>query len=253
MNGTAYWVVNGQIDDDPFSKPGYDGPESLMQRGGGVFVASSGNGTVVRWAMFASNWSSLYYVSEMLSTLPAPYTLEFFLSGWFTQTIQDPYEATTRLQELVVKSDIHLRQKTYVKEVDYKFFDKVPHIIGDALSDKRASPDHCVDCVYDRSTGRFFVERIGSQSSLAKLYGMSPTSYPALTGHSYDAIVSQAYKRALTAEGPVYDHVMAVFPVSGNMNKWMGYQRVILPHAFPDGRKGVSVITEFADVGIKLP
>lgn len=253
MTGTAYWVVNGRVDDDPFRNSGLDSPELLMQRAGGVFVASSRNGTTIRWAMFASNWASLYYVGELLPTLPSPYTFEFFLSGWFTQTIEDPYLASGRLQELVVKSDVHLRQKTYVREVDHSTFGKVGKLVGQALFDRSVNPDFCVDCVFDKSSGRFFVERIGKESSLAKLYGMSPTSYPALTGHSYDTIVSQAYRRAMTSEQSVYDHVMAVFPVGSQTNKWMGYQRLIMPHSFPDGRQGVAVVTEFGDVDIKLP
>lgn len=137
--------------------------------------------------------------------------------------------------------------------MDPGFTNVVSSLMGDVIADGTAPPDYCVDCVYDPSTSRFFVERIGPESSLAKLYGLSPTSYPALTGHSYDHIVSQAYKRVMNREKSVYDHVMAVFPVGGTMNKWMGYQRVILPHMFPDGRRGVSVVTDFADVEIKLP
>jgi hypothetical protein len=253
MSGTAFWIVNGKVNNDPFNTTGNDNPEALMQRAGAVFVATGRRGTVIRWAMFASNWSSLYYVSESLATLPAPYTFEFFLSGWFSQTISEPYQAVARLQDLVVKSDIHLRQKTYVKEVDHRYYQGVSQLIGDVLTDSRVSPEYSVDCVYDKDTNRFFVERIGEKSSLAKLYGLSPTSYPALTGHSYDAIVSKAYKKAMTSDGAVYDHVMAVFPVEAQLPKWMGYQRAIMPLAFPDNRKGVSVVTDFGNVDINLP
>ncbi len=253
MDGTEYWVVNGRIDTDPFSPPDIDSPETLMQRSGGVHVKTGGGGTVVRWAMFASNWASLYYVAEALRNLHGPYTFEFFLSGWFTQTVRDPVEATLRLHDLIVKSDIHLRQKTYVKEMDTENLNTVSNLIGETLVGGRANPDNSVDCVYDPATGRFVVERIGIKTSLAKLYGMSPDSYPCLTGHSYDTIVSQAYKQSLKKEQIIYDHVMAVFPVNDTVNKWMGYQRAIFPHSFGDGRTGVSVVTEFADVEIMLP
>ncbi len=253
MDGTEYWVVNGRVDNDPFSRPGIDDPETLMQRSGGVYVNTASRGTVVRWAMFASNWASMYYVAEILGTLPGPYTFEFFLSGWFTQTVRDPVEATLRLHDLIIKSDIHLRQKTYVKEMDAYNLKSVSNLIGETIAGGRADPENCVDCVFDPSTGRFVVERIGVKSSLAKLYGMSPDSFPCLTGHSYDTIVSQAYKQSLKKEQIVYDHVMAVFPVNDTVNKWLGYQRAIFPHSFGDGRTGVSVVTDFADVEIMLP
>ena len=253
MDGTSYWVVNGKVDLDPFSDPQIKSPEQLMQRSGGVHVNTARKGTVVRWAMFASNWASLYYVAETLRNLPAPYTFEFFLSGWFTQTVNDPTEAYLRLHDLIVKSDIHLRQKTFVKAMKTDNLGSVSNLIGETLVGGRADPENCVDCVYDASTGRFVVERIGTNSSLAKLYGMAPDSFPCLSGHSYDTIVSQAYKKSLKTEQVVYDHVMAVFPVTDTVNKWMGYQRAIVPHSFGDGRKGVSVVTDFADVDITIP
>ncbi len=253
MSGTAFWVVNGKVNDDPFNTTGQDSPEALMQRAGAVFVATGKRGTTVRWAMFASNWSSLYYVGEMLATLPAPYTFEFFLSGWFSQTVNEPYQAVARLQELVVKSDIHLRQKTHVKSVSTDYPGYIPSLIGDTLADRRAAPQSSVDCIYDAQSGRFLVERIGPASTVARFYGStSPSSFPCQTGNSYDSIVSRAYKKVMETGTMHYDHVLAVFPAPAQDPKWIGYQRVILPHVFPDGRAGVTVVSELSDVDIKL-
>lgn len=253
MFGTAYWIVNGRVDADPFASTGLDSPERLMQTAGGVFVAASRTGTTIRWAMFASNWASLYYAAEILATLPPPYTFEFFLSGWFTQTIDDPSQAQARLQELVVKSDVHVRQKTYVKALAPDYAPYIPDIIGDTLADGRASPDLSVDCVFDSQSGRFLVERIGKNSTVAKWYGTtSPSSFPCQTGNSYDNIVSQAYRNVMDSGQTEYGHVLAVFPSPMQAPKWLGYQRVILPHAFPDGRNGVSVVTQVAQVDINL-
>jgi hypothetical protein len=78
MSGTAYWIVNGCVNNDPFTGTGHDSPEHLMQRGGGVFVATGRNGTVVRWAMFSSNWSSLYYVMRNSADAAGPVQLRVF-------------------------------------------------------------------------------------------------------------------------------------------------------------------------------
>ena len=253
MSGTAFWIVNGRVDNDPFNTTGQDNPEALMQHAGAVFVASGRRGTVIRWAMFASNWSSLYCVSEMLATLPGPYTFEFFLSGWFSQSVTEPQQAVARLQELVVKSDIHLRQKTHVKSVSTDYPGHIPTLIGDTLADRRAAPQSSVDCIYDAESGRFLVERIGSESAVAKYYGTtSPSSFPCQTGNSYDSIVSRAYKKVMESGLMHYGHVLAALPSPMQATKWIGYQRVILPHVFPNGRAGVTVVTEVADVDIKL-
>ncbi len=253
MDGTSYWIVNGVVDNDPMTRPGIDTPEALMQRAGGVFIQSSREGTIIRWAMFASNWASLYSVAESIQTMPGPYTFEFFLAGWFTQTVRDPQHAALRLQDLIMKSDIHLRQKTHVRTMDPSTFGAVSRLVGDTIADRRASPERAVDCVFDSHTGQFLVERVGDQSTVAKFYGTtSPTSFPCQIGNAYDHIVSRAYKRVMTEGELLYGHVLAVFPTKTVAEQWLGYQRVVLPHMFPDGRKGVSVVTEMSDVDINL-
>mgnify|MGYP000194297248 CR=1 FL=1 len=133
MNSTEYWIVNGKVDLDPYADPANSSAEKLMQHSGGVHVSAGQEGTVVRWAMFASNWASLYYVAETLLSMPGPYTFEFFLSGWFTQTVNDPSEAYLRLNDLIVKSDIHLREKTFVKSMDADNLSSVSNLIGETL------------------------------------------------------------------------------------------------------------------------
>ena len=56
-------------------------------------------------------------------------------------------------------------------------------------------PDFAVYCIYDSATGKFQVERGGPKSTIARLWGMSPVSYPCLTGHSYYQMVSRAYPK----------------------------------------------------------
>jgi hypothetical protein len=251
MDGTAYWVVNGKVDIDPFSNPHIDNPDQLMQRSGGVHVSTGRKGTVVRWAMFASNWASLYYVAETLCSLPGPYTFEFFLSGWFTQTVNDPTDAYLRLHDLIVKSDIHLRQKTFVKAMDPDISSWVPNLLADVYKERASAPDVTVDCILDPETNRFIVDRVGENSGIAKLYGGQPDTFPCLSGHSYDHVVSSAYKKVLRTGEPHYDHVVASLPMNQTAH-WFTYQRVILPHNFTDGRKGVSVVSEFGKVDINL-
>jgi hypothetical protein len=251
MDGLKYWVVNGRIDPDPFADPEVDSPETLMQRKGGVFVSSGRDGTTIRWALFAGNWASIYYVAETISNLPGPYNLEFFLAGWFTQTVRNPREASDRLQDLLVKSDIHLRQKTFVKAIPTDTTLPVPDALGAAIMDRHFPADRSVECVFDDTSGRFFVERLGRNSTIAKMWGTSPTTFPCQTGHSYDQMISQAYSTVMKTGEIHYDHVLASMVTSAQKQVWIPYQRVVLPHQFPDGRRGVAVMSEVADVDIK--
>lgn len=251
MGGLKYWVINGRVETDPFVQGEFDNPDALMQRGGGVYVISDRDGTTIRWAMFASNWSSLYYLAETIGNLPGPYTFEFFLSGWFTQTVRDPHEAACRLHDLLVKSDIHLRQKTFVKAIPANSSVYIPDALGTALIEHRFPEDRSVECVFDDTSGRFFVERLGRNSTIAKMWGTSPTTFPCQTGHSYDQMISQAYRMVMKTGEIHYDHVLASMVTSAQKQVWIPYQRVVLPHQFPDGRKGVAIMSEVADVAIK--
>ena len=141
-------------------------------------MRTGSKGSVVRWAMFASNWASLYYVADRLRNMPGPYTFEFFLSGWFTQTIVDPTDAYLRLHDLIVKSDIHLRQKTFVKAMDPDISTYVPDLLADVYNDRHSNPDVTVDCILDPETNRFVVNRVGENSGIARLFGRQPTTFP---------------------------------------------------------------------------
>ena len=58
--------------------------------------------------------------------------------------------------------------------------------------------------------------------------------------------------RSVRTGEPHYDHVVAALPMERTA-RWFTYQRVILPNNFNDGRKGVSVVSEFGKVDINLP
>ena len=251
MDGISYWVVNGRVDDDPYRIEGIDTPEALMERAGGVYVSTNRTGTTIRWALFSSNWSSLYYLMETLESLPAPYTFEFYLAGWFSQSTRDPVIARDRMHELIVKSDIHLRQKTFVKAMQPEMASWIPDLLSDVYKNRASRPEVAVDCVLEPSINRFVVQRVGEASGIAKLFGNQTTTFPCLSGHSYDHIVSRAYKQVMLSGEAHYDHVIASLPMN-NTNRWLTYQRVVLPHKFPDGRQGVSVVSEFGDVDISV-
>ena len=82
--------------------------------------------------------------------------------------------------------------------------------------------------------------------------GPEPVSFPCLTGHSYDQVVSDAYRQVLKTGEPHYDHVCAAMVTPDSTTSWLTYQRVILPHHFPDGKQGVVVVSKQAPVDIRV-
>lgn len=227
--------------------------DDVLQRRGLVAIRTSHEkGTVVRWSFFAPNWASLYYVMETLYLYPPPYHLHFFLAGWFRETYEDFESARRRIHELVAKSDIHILSRTFVHDAQPSF-QSTPTLLQDAISDLTVNPEFSVDCAADEQHGRYYVERIGSRSLLARIFGLSPVSYPCMNGGSYDQIVSACYTGVVRSGEPHYDHVMAAMNTPDRRVVWVPYQRVVLPHRFPDGRRGVTVVSEQADkIDIKI-
>jgi hypothetical protein len=221
--------------------------DEVLQRRGVVQIATSHEeGTTVKWAFFAPNWGSLYYVMETLYIYPGPYHLNFFLAGWFRETYDSNEDARQRIHELVAKSDIHILSRTFVHNARPSP-KKTPPLLQDAMSDLTVKPDFSVDLVVNDRDGRLYVERIGPQSAMAKLFGLSPVSFPCMIGGSYDQVVSACYPRVIKSGEPHYDHVVAAMSTPDRRVVWVPYQRVVLPHRFPDGRPGVTVVSEITD------
>jgi hypothetical protein len=222
----------------------------LLDRQGFVKIKSSTRGSQIEWSVFAPNWASLYFTMEWLHTFPGPYSLRYYLSGWFEEKFNDVNSARNRIDIIIGKSDIHLTRHTFVTEAD-PYRANIPDLLKTALDDGAVNPKFGVDCILDETSGKFSVERVGQKSEIARLWGMNPVSFPCLTGHSYDQVVSAAYREVVLTDRPHYDHVCAAMERDANVI-WFTYQRVILPHRFTDNKKGVVVVSKQSPVDIKI-
>jgi hypothetical protein len=120
------------------------------------------------------------------------------------------------------------------------------------LDENMAPPDFSVDCVLDEAAGRFRVERIGPKSAIARLWGLSPVSFPCINGGSYDFAVSQAYQKVLKTGSPHYDHVLAAMVRPDGEPVWVPYQRLVMLNSNRPGKRKVTVVSELAPVNITL-
>jgi hypothetical protein len=245
------WILRGEQVASTEPRPGDLREEhELFERDGFVKLVECPEGTTVMWSVFAPNWASLYAVMDRLDQAPAPVTLKYFLSGWFVETLPDSLSARRRIHTILAKSDIHLTSRTYVRPASPNRPD-IPPILKQAL-EQNAPAEFGIDCVYDSASGRFSVERVGRKSEIARVWGMSPVSYPCINGLTYDQVVSAAYHRVLTTGEPHYDHVLAAMVTPASDVFWYPYQRVILPGKFAGSRKGVFVVSKQAPVDIRV-
>ena len=251
MTNCIQWVQDGRIvAPPPGADPGQPIEErDLLQRCGYVKLVEGEGGTTIRWSMFSRNWASLYFAAEWLQGAFGPYQLQYYSAGWFNERHEQPWMAADRIHHLLHKSDVHLSQTVYIRQIT-ESSRTVPPVLQKALKDNAASEDVSIDCAYDPSSQRFRVARVGPQSTIAKLWGLNPVSYPCLIGHSYDEAVSRAYPLVTRSGEPHYDHIYAAMASARGDVVWVPYQRVVLPLVHGRSRKGVRVVTELAEVDI---
>ena len=150
---------------------------------------------MIDWSVFAPNWASLYFAMEWLGTPARPlYAAAIIFRAGSRRNYNDANAARNRIDIIIGKSDIHLTRHTFVTEADPYRAD-IPDLLKNALSDGDVNPNFGVDCMLDENSGKFNVERVGQKSEIARLWGMNPGVIPCITGHSYDQVVSAAYRR----------------------------------------------------------
>ena len=253
MNYQEFWISNGCLVDRPKSTMGTDVPErALLQSGQYIKIELSDSGTVVKWTMFAPNWASLFFVEKWLSSLSGPYKLRFFNAGWFSETYQTKEEAEQRINQLIGKADVRFSTRAYTRSF-VPTVSKLPEKLREAWEAGTALPDSAVVCSIDNTTGISQVESVGHASAIASIWGVSPVTYPCLTGHSYDRAVSGAYHEVLQTGRPNYSHVIAAMTQPDGEVQWYGYQRVVFPGIIRvNGNPTVNVMGHVSPVEIPL-
>ena len=247
MQGKTYWIDKGHLE---LSRPAHPG-DSVFHRGGLVRMVTGGMGTEIKWSVFSPCFASLFLASECLLEMTAPFMLRYYLAGWFEEMCETAPDARRRIEEIVARSDIHLLRRVFVREFDPRGR-TLPPLLQDAWLDGAAGIDHSVDCVYEEDSRRFRVDRIGAKSTIARLWGSAPVSYPCVSGGTYDRIVSAAYGDVLKQGRPRYDHVYAAMRTPAGKVMWIPYQRVIRPKPMAGGRLAVAIVTEIAKVEIHI-
>jgi hypothetical protein len=251
MDGQIYWIQAGRK--LQFSAADLVSPEVehvRLHQEGSVRVTTGAHGTEVKWSVFSPSFASLYYVIETLPTACLPVVLRFYLSGWFEEIFQTADAAIDRIEQVIGKSELHITKRAFVEQQDPSN-QNLPPLLQKMWNDQSAMDEASIDFVFDEDSQQYMIERIGSQSTIAKFYGLSPRSYPYVNGGSYDDIVYEAYSDVLKTGKRRYDHVLAAMRMPDNIVRWVPYQRIVIPKPGSKSHNRVSVVTEIAEVGIK--
>jgi hypothetical protein len=251
MDGITIWIKDGDFVEPPKKDSGIPYQDkTLMDQFGMVRIHTDNHGTTIQWSMACPNWSSLMLAAKIAPSCAAPFTIKYFNSGWFTESLPDADAAADRIEALIFKSDVRLSGRAYTSVVvpDLQF---VPDVLRAALQSGDSPDNRSVVCAVEPERETAHVEHVGKDSLIARIWGVSPNSYPCLNGHSYDRAVTPEYFRVIETGRPHYDHVLASMVRPDGELHWLGYQRVILPD-FSENRKRVRIVSELAAVKIQL-
>jgi hypothetical protein len=250
----VFWIKDGALVARPKRPNGHDYAErTLLDHFHMVKIDPGPEGTTLKWCMNSANWSSLLFAVKFLEVCPPPYTVIYLNMGWINEQYQTVEEAADRIEALIYKSDVHFSQRTYTQVFAAEESD-VPERLRKVLDRGDVADDESVTCVVDLNRDSSSVQRVGGNSLVGKIWGVSPVSFPCLSGNTYDRIVSRSYFDAVRTGKPVYDHVLAVMVKPDGDHHWVGYQRVIIPDITERAltRRHVKVTSELAPVSIKL-
>jgi hypothetical protein len=251
MNGVVMWIKDGALSACPVKENGQEYQDkTLFDKFSMVRVSCDASGTTIQWNMGCANWASLMLAAKLSAACSAPYALKYFNSGWFKDFLPDAASCEDRIEELMYKSDIRLSERAFTKVV-VPDLQVMPVALKQALETGDAPDSYSVVCAVDSERSSSHVEHVGKDSLIARIWGVSPNSYPCLNGHSYDRAVTPEYFRVVDTGVPHYDHVLASMVRPNGELHWLGYHRVIMPDV-SEPRKRVRIVSELAPVDIQL-
>lgn len=247
------WVRDGEVVARPVKNDGSSYPDKvLLDQFNMVKLESSPSGSLVQWNMACANWASLLFAINLVSVCPAPVRIKYFNAGWFEETVASSSQAAARIEALLFKSDVRFSQRVYLSD-GRPSLTEMPRELRSVVEVGDIPDDQSITCKVDLDTGMINVENIGESSLLGKVWGQVPISYPAMTGHSYDRVVSQPYFHVLRSGKMHYDQVLASMIMPDGERNWFSYHRVIIPQTSrTSGEHRVRVACAHAPVDITL-
>jgi hypothetical protein len=251
MNTVTMWVRDGAFATRPKKSNGTEyHDKTLFDKYAMVRVLTDSHGTEVQWNMSCPNWTSLMLVAKLMSASVGPFKLKYFKSGWFTETMETAIEAADRIDELIYKSDVHLNERAYTASANLDST-RMPSSLRQVLLSGTAPDERSVLCAVEPEREISNVVHIGKETLIAQIWGLSPNSYPCLSGHSFDRVVTPKYFNVVQTGRPHYDHVLASMVRPDGELHWLSYHRVILPE-LRSAQRMVRIVSEVAPVDIQL-
>jgi hypothetical protein len=252
MQGRRYWVEHGKI--GPIEAPSTaHGPvdERAKFESGQVRLTTGELGTEVKWTVLSPCTASLFATTLWLQSAKPPFILRFYACGWFEEVYEESTQASQRIENVIAKGDRHFTCHTLVKTFS---IDKAPisPFLSECINGSADINEFGVECVFEKSSQQFHVEKVGAKSPIGRAYGTFLSSFACRAEGSYSDVVSIAYAEVLQTGRPRYDQVLAAMQMPNKEIRWVPYSRLLLPLTNRMEKQSVMVISEVGRVDIQL-
>ena len=252
MAGRHQWYLKGQLlDSVALNILSVEDEWELMARQGAVRLTSGYLGTEVKWVIGSPHLASLFVAEAMVEDEDGPCVLRFYAAGWFEERYANCCDACQRMRALAMHGDRFFTSRVFEKpSVPNETY--TPEIVRQVLRDLRPPLDNSVECRFDPHSDSFLVTHIGHNSTIGRIWGTDPNSFPCLATGAFGSSATSAYKRALDAGNPVYEQVVASLRFPDETFRWVSYHRAIVPMARKSMPSAVTVVSEYADVDFRV-
>ena len=201
-----------------------------------VQLTRSSAGTIIRWDPSHANESSVAFAAQRLAESPAPYTIEYFKQGWFSERFGTVEAALNRVEQVQRMREVPVLRRFFSQA---KPVDESSPVLRHAMQEPERFNDVLIYAAIDDDMN-FPVISVGKHSLLAKVMGpewVDGGQYN-IEGGDADLVheVTRSYLPVIDTGTPHYDDaLMRIYPDTEEP-RWLNCQRLIWPARTSDGK-----------------
>ena len=207
-----------------------------------VQVSRSAAGTLVRWDPEHAHDSSVDAVLRQIRDFPAPYTLEYFKQGWFTEVYGTAQAAVDKIEEVQRMREVPVLRSFFSQT---KPLQSCTSLYRHAMREPERFQDLLVYADID-DDAVFPVTSVGKHSLLAKVMGPDWMNQGEFTIEGADSelaySVTRSYIPIIETGTPHFDDMLCRIYPDAEEPRWLYCQRLIWPTRMENGRYAMAAL-----------
>ncbi|MGI9414787.1 MAG: hypothetical protein ACR2PM_14025 [Hyphomicrobiales bacterium] len=213
-----------------------------------VQITRATSGTTIRWDPAHAHDSSIELALQQIPTCPAPYTLEYYKEGWFTERYGTVQAAIEKIEAVQHMRDVPVLRKFFSQS---KPLDTCTPLYRHAMQEPERFQDLLVYADID-DEAIFPIVEVGKHSLLANVMGhdwLEEGTFNVEGGDREMAYsLTRSYVPIIETGTPHLDDMLCQIYPDSDEPRWLYCQRLIWPTKTDDGRYSMAALcTKLSD------